>query len=444
MKWLKRLALLFAVLVLVLAVIPFFVSVDDYRPGIERLLSERIKAPVRLKSLKLAGLPWPHLVIDGLEIGNADVRVGRIRVTPNLLSMLTTTKIVDRVEISRLTINRAALDRLPLWIKSDPDAKPANFTVLVRSVRFDEAVLQLQNSTVGPFDARVSVGAGGQPERAEISARDGHFRATVKPDADRFNIEVQASSWRLPLGPPILFDTLLLRGVATLKSAELTEINAGLYGGTVTGTTRIDWEQGLRLKGGYAISAVELRALVPLFSPHTRLSGRLTAKPVLSASAASVDQLQNVLKLESSFDVRDGVLQGVDIQKAATSLMTRDSSGETRFDVLSGHFAMERGTRRIRNLKVASGSLAATGHVTVAPDRSLSGRINAQVRVAGVPAAMVPLNISGTVDAPLALPTGAALAGGAIGTAILPGVGTALGAKAGNWAEGVFGGGKKK
>jgi hypothetical protein len=138
------------------------------------------------------------------------------------------------------------------------------------------------------------------------------------------------------------------------------------------------------------------------------------------------------------------VLDGIDIQKAATSLITRDSSGQTRFDVLSGHFAMERGTQRITGLKVASGSLAADGNVTIAANKALSGRINAQVKVAGLAAATVPLNISGTVGSPLAWPTGAAVAGGAIGTAILPGVGTAIGTKAGNWAEGLFNGGKKK
>jgi len=204
------------------------------------------------------------------------------------------------------------------------------------------------------------------------------------------------------------------------------------------------WQKGLQLKGSYAVNAVELRDLVPLFSPETRLSGRLTAKPVFSANAPSAERLKNALKLETPFDIRDGVLQGIDIQKAASSLLTRDSSGQTRFDTLSGHFAMERGTQRISDLKVASGSLAADGSVTIAPNKTLSGRINAQVKVGGLSAATVPLNISGTLDAPLALPTGAAMAGGAIGTAILPGVGTAIGAKAGNWAEGLFGGSKKK
>lgn len=444
MKWFKRLLVLFALLLAIMGIAPFFVSVDEYRPQIEQLLSERIKEPVRLKSLRLAGLPLPHLVIEGVEIGKADVKVGRIAVTPDLLSLLTDTKVIRNVDVSGLIINQNALDRLPLWIASDPKAKPADFTVLVRSVSLDDALLKLQKTTFGPFDARVDISGAGQPERADITARDGKFKATIKPAGKKFNIEVQAKNWRLPAGPPVLFDELLVQGVATMEDANLSEIKAKLYGGTVTGQTTVGWQKGLQIKGSYAVSALELRELVPLFSPETRLSGRLTAKPVFSANTPNAEQLKNALKLETPFDIRDGVLQGIDIQKAATSLVTRDSSGQTRFDTLSGHFAMERGTKRITNLKVSSGSLAADGNVAIAPNKALSGRINAKVTVAGMAAATVPLNISGTVDSPLALPTGAAMTGAAIGTAILPGAGTAAGAKVGDWVDGLFGGGKKK
>jgi uncharacterized protein involved in outer membrane biogenesis len=444
MKWFKRLVVLFVLLVAILAIVPFFVSVDDYRPQIEQLLSERIKEPVRLKNLRLAGLPLPHLVIEGVEIGKADVRVGKIAVTPDLMSLLTDTKVIRNVEVSALVINQNAIDRLPLWIKTDPKAKPADFKVLVRSVSLDDAMLKLQKTSFGPFDARIDISSAGQPERADITARDGKFKATIKPVGKKFNIEVLAKNWRLPAGPPIHFDELLVRGVATLDEATLPEIKARLYGGEVNGQMTLGWQKGLRLKGGYVVSGLELRDLVPLFSPKTKLSGRLTAKPVFSANAPNADQLKNALNLETPFDIREGVLDGIDIQKAATSLITRDSSGQTRFDVLSGHFAMERGTQRITDLKVASGSLAADGNVTIAPSKALSGRINAQVKVGGLAAASVPLNISGTLDSPLALPTGAAMAGGAIGTAILPGVGTAVGAKVGNWADGLFGGDKKK
>ncbi|HAJ72183.1 MAG TPA: AsmA family protein, partial [Methylophilaceae bacterium] len=55
-----------------------------------------------------------------------------------------------------------------------------------------------------------------------------------------------------------------------------------------------------------------------------------------------------------------------------------------------------------------------------------------------------PLNVSGTLDHPVVLPSNAALAGAAVGTAVLgPGVGTSLGIKASKGLDklkGLFGG----
>ena len=443
MKWLKRLTVLLVVLIAALGVIPFFVSLDDYRPEIEQKASAALKEPVRLKSLKLAGLPLPHVIVNGIEIGKGgDIKVGSVSVTPDLWSLLTDIKIIRSIDVDGLVINQKAVDKIPVWTKTDPKAKPAAFTVRVQSVRLNNALLQLQKASFGPFDAHITLNDAGAPEQADISTRDGKLKAELKPSGKNFSLDVQAKGWRPPAGPPILFDELLIKGTATLNDANLSDIKAKMYGGTVTGKSAIGWQKGLQVKGDYTVNAIELRDLVPLFSPETKLSGRLTAKPVFSANAPDADQLAKMLKLDTPFDIRDGVLQGIDIQKAATSLITKDSSGQTRFDTLSGHFAMERGTQRITDLKVASGSLAADGNVTIAPDKALSGRINAQVKT-GIGSAVVPLNVSGTLDEPRALPTGASMTGAAVGTAILgPGVGTSVGAKVGNWADSLFGGGK--
>jgi hypothetical protein len=209
----------------------------------------------------------------------------------------------------------------------------------------------------------------------------------------------------------------------------------------MNGKASVGWRKGLQLKGSFNVSQVELKPLVPLLAPGKHMSGKFSAKPVFSANAPAAGQLMNALRLETPFNVQNGVLYGVDIEKAAASLISRDkaSGGETHFDVLSGHLAMERGTQRFTEIKIASGSLAANGNVSISPKKELSGRINAQVSAAKLASASVPLNVSGTLDSPMLLPTGATMGGAAIGTAILgPGLGTSVGAKVGGWAESLF------
>lgn len=438
MKWFKRAVLAFSVLLAVLAVLPLFIPLDSYRARIEAMVSERLKEPVSLQRLSLRGLPAPHVVLEGITIGkDGDLRLDRLSVNPALLSLPTSTKVIRSIEIDGLLLTQRALDKIPQWTKTDPKAPPAAFKVEVREIRLNDASLQLQQKKLGPFDAEVALGTDGLPQRALLSTRDGKLKATLLPaDQGRLRLNVEARDWVLPLGPPMKFDLLKVSGHATPVSLDLRQIESKLYQGAITGTMEIGWQKGLRLKGQLAVDGVELRDLVPLFAPSAKISGRLTAKPVFSGESAKPDQIAGVMRLETPFDIRGGVLQGIDLQRAATQLIKRESGGETRFDTLSGHFAMERGTQRITQLKVASGALSADGHVTIAPDKSLSGRVNAQV--AG--AVVVPLNLSGSLSSPMALPTGASLTGAALGSVIMPGVGTAAGAKVGNWAEGLFGG----
>ncbi len=48
MKWLKRLGIVVFILVLLLGALPFLISVDDYRPQIEKAVADKLKEPVKL------------------------------------------------------------------------------------------------------------------------------------------------------------------------------------------------------------------------------------------------------------------------------------------------------------------------------------------------------------------------------------------------------------
>jgi len=440
MKWVKRGALAFGIVLAVLALLPLFFSLDDYIPYIEREASAKLKEPVKIERLGASFLPVPQLTVNGITVGKArDVKVGRVTVTPHLLSLLGSVKTIRSIEIEDLVLADAAFEKIPLWTQGG--ASKEGPQVRIDKVRVDGAIVHLGKTKVGPLDATIIMAASGEPQEAVISTRDGALKANVTPRQGSYLIEVHAKSWKLPLGPPIHFDELKMQGVATTQDLNAKELSARLYGGTVRGNAALRWQKGLQLSGRFDVQQVELKDLVPLLSPGTRLSGRLNAKPVLSARAASAAQLAGTLRLETPFNIQNGVLYGVDIQKAATRIISKEpTGGETRFDELSGHLPLERGAYRFTQLKIASGALAASGNVTIAQNKELSGRISAEVKAASIASASVPLNVSGTVQNPVVLPTGGTVAGAAVGTAILgPGVGTTLGAKVGEWTEGLFG-----
>ena len=164
-----------------------------------------------------------------------------------------------------------------------------------------------------------------------------------------------------------------------------------------------------------------------------------------SSTAPKADALAEMLLLDTDFEIAEGVLRKVDLAAAARSVFGKrdNKGGETRFEQLTGHLGIDQDGYHFYDLSIVSGLLKAEGEVSISRSKALSGEITAEVRGTASLIA-TPLAISGSIDNPVVLPTKAALAGAAVGTAILPGIGTALGAKAGQLTKRLFGGGPRK
>jgi uncharacterized protein involved in outer membrane biogenesis len=454
-KWLRR-ALWAVGVVLVLAVlVPLLVPLGKFIPEIERLATAKLGEPVKIAALRAHLLPTPHGTATGIVVGKGEgLKIASIIVTPSILSLASATRVIRRIEIKGLDVTQKALEQLAAVAQREgaaaKGAPPAPAPVRVDHIVLNDVIVRLASGTIGPLDADLSMAADGRPESANLRTNDGNLKAFIKPDGEKFAIEVTAKKWTLPAGPAIVFDELNLKGSATMTTASFDDVRAKLYGGTVSGGLSGSWAKGLAVRGQLDVNGVELGRLLPVVAPNVRLSGALEAKPLFSAQADSPERLVQALRLETPFNVRKGVLKGFDIVAAATSIIRKDQSGgETHFETLTGRAFVDRGAYRLTQLNITSGSLNATGNVNVAANRSLSGRIDANVKVIGKSAVTVPLNVAGTMDLPLLYPTAGALAGGAIGTAILgPGVGTSAGVKAGqaveNFTDKLFGRSEKK
>ena len=216
------------------------------------------------------------------------------------------------------------------------------------------------------------------------------IRDRVKPDQSNYLIDASAKKWIWPIGPHVLFDEVNIKGIATFEDIKLNKIDANLYGGTANGQINLRWHKGFKLNGNLDIKQVEMRQIASMLSSKTHVSGKLNAKPVFSASATSLEQMKQNLHLETSFKVQNGVLYGVDIQKVATNLIKKGSTGgETRFDQFSGHLDMMQGAYHLTQLKIVSGTLAVEGNVNISRKKDISGRINAQVKVAGISLSLI-------------------------------------------------------
>ena len=145
-------------------------------------------------------------------------------------------------------------------------------------------------------------------------------------------------------------------------------------------TLYANWKQGWQIKGEVQATQVELKEIVTLFTPSTRLTGRLNAHGTYSMSAKAAGQLADNLRGNFKFDVQRGVLYGLDFERAVKTLATQGTrGGQTRFETLSGTLLISGRQYQLNKIKVTSGMLSAEGNVTIAPNKQLRGNVDVAV-----------------------------------------------------------------
>ena len=194
MKWLRVGLWIITGVVLLLAVAPLFVSLNDYVLLIEKEVSAKLKEPVKIAGLRAGGLPLPHVVVDGISIGKTGiVTAARVTITPDLWSLLGSTKVIRSIRIEQLVLTQKAIQKIPAWAKaaSAKAGEPASpASVSVKSVLLDNAVLMLQKAPFGPFDGSFALNDDNSLHLASIRTADGKLHALIKPERSHYRVAV--------------------------------------------------------------------------------------------------------------------------------------------------------------------------------------------------------------------------------------------------------------
>ncbi len=403
------LAALVLVLAAVLLVVHRWVSTDEFRLRVEQEATAVLGVPLKLERVGLTLWPLPGVALDGVELRTRQpLKVERIELRPAWLHLL-----IGRVAISTLVVRRAVLPQQGI------DALLASLQKIRQRDKSPQTASSLHLL----------------PRRTvldELSWVDARGKAIV------IQAEAQLDSDALPerLALDVVHGRLQGTRLDLRRSEELAwEVLLQVAGGTVQGRVEVQpvGETGAEflLKGQLQTRDVELSQLTapePTEAVRARqpLSGRLEASTTLSARARQPSALLDLLQTQSKFTVRSGMLNGIDLVKAVQTVGV-SRGGKTPLDTLSGQVTTRGKAIELQNLAASSGSLSATGQVSVSTTQQLNGRVN--VDLGG--ALGVPLLVSGTVDEPEVSLTAGAKIGAALGTLLMPGVGTGAGASMG-------------
>jgi len=415
--------------------VPFLVPVSHFIPEITRIASSSIGQPVGIAGLRAQLLPTPRLAAEGIRIGKKDEAViGELEIVPELLSLFSSKRTIRLIRAEKVELKEAALsipDRMPKGSGEPLQVRQ----VVLRDVRLQHSALKLP-----PLNIEVQMGSAMDLETARIDTSDGAVKLLVNPDGKgKTIVRLEASRWRLPLAAaPFVFDSLKADGVLTGKRLELANIDGRQYGGTLQASARVDWEKSWQVTGNAKLAGVDLAPAQTALGIDPKLSGKLGANTKFAAAAKSPEQLASVLAVDGPFNVVDGIYRGIDFAMVGDLTGSKGAGGSTRFNELRGVLKLLGKRIRINNLCLKSPALQAAGFVEVAPNQTLTGRLDLSLAKTGGYVG-VPVALSGTRQDPVVRPTTGYTVGAVLGSVLLPGVGTALGASAGASAEGKAG-----
>lgn len=399
----------------------------------EQQASEALGTPIAVGGVKWALQPAPKLVINNLRTTalKSPLSVESVTLVPKMDALL-----AGRLEMALIQLDGARL----------PQDGIAELSALRRAQRAKQG-----EAATAPIAGKPTDKPTGKPgDKSAEPAGD------AKPSANPPAIDaivLRNLVWRSPQGLDVQVDA---DAQLTPQSLVLKQLTAKLASGESTGSGQLVWT-GLVAAPDAANLALSLKTRgvrVEALHPKSKVAGALDADTRVSAaikapapgSAAhgrgevAWTRFVEALSTESDVNVRNAVIRGVDLSKAVSSAGTQ-RGGETPLDTLSGKVAT-RGAPpamalTLTGLQAKSGVLGVTGNVSLAESRALAGQLNVEAAGGVVGGAVaLPVQVSGTLDAPSVGLSRATLLGAGVGTLILPGAGTAAGARLGESVSG--------
>ena len=434
-KWFFRLCLGFAVLLAAALAVPFLVPLSGFIPQITQVASKALGQPVAIAGLRLQLLPTPRAAASGIRVGKKDdVKVEELVIVPELLPLLAGRKSIREIRALKVEVQESALAMLRSIPKSEGD------TVAVKRVVLRDVTLRHAAVKLPPFDLEAELDEDLAVGQALFATRDGAFKLAVDPQGGGVSrLALTAKNWRIPVAAaPLTFDTLQAQGTLRGKQLELPKIEGKLYEGKVNASAKADWSKQWQFGGKAVLAGVDVSKVQQALGRKPALSGKLRATMTYSANAKAPDQIAQALAVDGPFEIEAGALQGMDLSRVADLNLTTGrvaAGGVTRFEELRGTLQARGARIKVNEFCARSPILVAGGFIEVTPDQKLSGKLDVSVaKTKGFVG--VPVALSGTTSDPIVTPTKGYTIGAVIGTVLLPGIGTALGASAGSAAEG--------
>lgn len=382
----------------------FVPSEDALARRLETEFEARTGQALAVGQLRWRLLPQPSVeVLDVHTRQEQPIRVRRLTLYPQLWPLLHKRLVIDRLEIDGAEASRDALRAL----RGDSPAEDGS--IELHRLLFSNLSYTSYAGIAVAYEGEVLFGEDRLLTRLEVRRPGAQPPATLEATREGRSDQGEA----------------------------LYGLRVQAAGGTAHGQARLSRSDagGMRLRGELKPQDLEVQTLLDTFHRRSFISGRASGHTVLRAEGKTWGELARSLHTRSELTVQGGKILRFDVDKAVKSL-GQEPAGQTPLDSLSGVVDTQNTEQGMKTefteVKAVAGSYSASGRATLYRKRlAAEGRLDIAGGALGVP-----FSAHGPVNKPEFKIAKGAIAGAAIGTVLLPGIGTAIGAQIGGALSG--------
>ena len=406
-KWVLGAGVVAVVLgAIAVAVVAWLPSDEDFAAKIKVEAEKRLGVGVTIGSAHWSLFPQPVVVINHLRTDQAEpVVIGRLVAEAGLRSLIRRDFVLSKLTIEDATLPRNSL--IAFHGKPGAGAPDASARAPLERFEFRNFTWIPYSGVAVAYDGEIDFDNNWRPRHGELR-RPG----VTPPFTLKIEREADADRWSAAID---------VGGGKANGNVELSVSTDGL----------------LQLSGQLAPRDIDVVSALDTFNRRSPIGGKASGKTVLSAKGKSLPELARSLHTRSILSIASAKMLRFDLDRAVSTL-GKEHDGQTALQELAGQIDTQNTHEGMRvtyaNVKARHDRYTARADAVIYHRQvDATGTLDIVDGLVGIP-----FGLHGPTNKPkVSIPPGF-FAGAVIGTAIVPVVGTAIGARIGGTLGRIF------
>ncbi|MCX7197251.1 MAG: hypothetical protein NTW37_04510 [Proteobacteria bacterium] len=369
---------------------------NAYVGRVEALMSTALGERVVIKSMHASLIPRPNIRLTDVTVGSGTggATIASVRAVPAVSSLFRGPLTFESVQFDSVTVAQEFIPKLPDVVGMGGGHAPGLERILIRNLRLTVPDIELP-----PAEVEIVWDASGRFRSANIRTFSGRVSIDLTRAAEDIAFRMSATEWQPLRGNPATLGQLKMNGTLTRNGLAASEVVAELYGGEAKGSFRVDWgaaAQAATASGEFLLRRLDVEKFLPAMTVNATATGLMDGTMKFSLQAPLLRRLFESPQVTTAFTIRRGWVGGVDLAR-----LLRDSTnrgGRTVFEEWTGVYAMSGGNHSLRQMRLTSGPMSASGAAEISAQGMLTGRISAQLSTANDTAVRANFSLGGSIQ----------------------------------------------